>query len=92
MAGAAEVVGADRLHEALPGRRVVVLALSLTDETRGIIGADELAAMDDDAWLVNVARGAHVQTDALVEALQAGRIGGAALGDEIPVVVPLTRS
>ena len=88
MAGAAEVVGTDRLHEALPGRRVVVLALSLTDETSGIIGPDELAAMDEDAWLVNVARGAHVKTEALVEALQAGRIGGAALDVTDPEPLP----
>ena len=88
MAGAAEVVGTDRLHGALPSRRLVVLALSLTDETRGIIGPDELAAMDDDAWLVNVARGAHVRTEALVEALQAGRIGGAALDVTDPEPLP----
>jgi phosphoglycerate dehydrogenase-like enzyme len=88
MPGAAEVVGADRLLEALAGRRLVVLALSLTDETRGMIGAAELDAMDDDAWLVNVARGGHVRTDALVEALGAGRIGGAALDVTDPEPLP----
>jgi phosphoglycerate dehydrogenase-like enzyme len=88
MAGVAEVVGTDQLHAALAGRRLVVLALSLTDETRGLIGADELAAMDDDAWLVNVARGAHVQTDALVEALRSGSIGGAALDVTDPEPLP----
>jgi phosphoglycerate dehydrogenase-like enzyme len=79
MAGVEDVVGPDRLLDVLPGRRLVVLALALTDETRGIIDAKALAAMDDDAWLVNVARGAHVVTDDLVAALQAGAIGGAAL-------------
>ena len=88
MAGAAEVVGTDRLHEALAGRRLVVLALSLTDETRGIIGPAELDAMDEEAWLVNVARGGHVQTDALVEALAEGRIGGAALDVTDPEPLP----
>ena len=45
---------------------VVVLALALTDETRGVVDADLLAAMPSHAWLVNVARGAHVVTDDLV--------------------------
>jgi phosphoglycerate dehydrogenase-like enzyme len=88
MPGVAEVVGTDRLHEALAGRRLVVLALSLTEETRGIIGPAELAAMDDDAWLVNVARGGHVQTDALVQALHDGAIGGAALDVTDPEPLP----
>ena len=73
MDGAAQVVGQDALADALPGRRLVVLALALTPETTGIIGSDELAAMDDDAWLVNVARGGHVVTDDLVDALRVGR-------------------
>ena len=88
MAGADEVVGPDRLLEALPRRRLVVLALSLTDETRGIIDAEALAAMDDDAWLVNVARGAHIVTDDLVAALRAGTIGGAALDVTDPEPLP----
>jgi phosphoglycerate dehydrogenase-like enzyme len=88
MPGAAEVVGPEDLLDALTGRRLVVLALSLTDETRGIVGATELAAMDDEAWLVNVARGAHVRTDDLVEALRAGTIGGAALDVTDPEPLP----
>jgi phosphoglycerate dehydrogenase-like enzyme len=88
MPGAADVVGIDQLHEALVGRPLVVLALALTDETRGIIGPAELDAMDDDAWLVNVARGGHVQTDALVQALVEGRIGGAALDVTDPEPLP----
>ena len=86
--GAEEVVGVDRLIEALPGRRLVVLALSLTDETRGIIDAATLAAMDEDTWLVNVARGGHIVTDDLVAALQAGTIGGAALDVTDPEPLP----
>jgi D-3-phosphoglycerate dehydrogenase len=57
----------------------VVLAAPLTEETRGLIGVDELAMMTRDTWLINVARGALVDTDALVTALQDGAIGGAAL-------------
>ncbi len=77
--GAARVVATEHLHEALSGSLVVVLALALTPETSGIIGTDEFAVMDESAWLVNVARGGHVDTDALVAALEAKSIAGAAL-------------
>ncbi len=88
MAGAAEVVAPERLHEALASARLVVLALALTPETTGIIGAAELDCMESDAWLVNVARGAHVVTDDLVAALRAGGIGGAALDVTDPEPLP----
>jgi phosphoglycerate dehydrogenase-like enzyme len=86
--GASRVVGMDGLHDALAGARLVVLALALTPETTGIIGAAELDRMEADAWLVNVARGAHVVTDDLVEALRAGSIGGAALDVTDPEPLP----
>ncbi len=86
--GAARVLGAEALHQALPGATLVVLALALTPETTGLIGAEELARMDEDAWLVNVARGAHVVTDDLVAALVHGVIGGAALDVTDPEPLP----
>ena len=55
--GAARTLPVDRLHEALGDPLVVVLALALTSDTERIIGASELAAMPESAWLVNVARG-----------------------------------
>ena len=61
----------------LPRVDVVVLSCPLTDETRGLIGAEQLKAMKRSAYLINVARGPIVQTDALVEALNAGRIRAA---------------
>ena len=61
----------------LPDADVVVLALPLTDATRGLVDADFLSRMKDGALLVNVARGPVVDTDALVEALQAERIRAA---------------
>jgi phosphoglycerate dehydrogenase-like enzyme len=88
VAGAARVVGPDGLHDVLPGAGLVVLALALTPETRGMIGTAELERMDPDAWLVNVARGAHVVTAELVEALRAQTIGGAALDVTDPEPLP----
>lgn len=58
----------------LPDADVVVLVVPLTDETRGLVDADFLAAMKDGALLVNVARGAVVDTAAVVDALHAGRL------------------
>ena len=88
LAGAARVVGPDRLHAALAGAQLVVLALAMTPETTGIVGAAELAAMAPGSWLVNVARGAHVVTEDLVAALRAGAIGGAALDVTDPEPLP----
>ena len=88
VAGAAQVVGTPRLHESLEGAALVVLALALTAETTGIINARTLDRMHGDAWLVNVARGAHVVTDDLVAALRAGAIGGAALDVTDPEPLP----
>jgi phosphoglycerate dehydrogenase-like enzyme len=62
------------LPRLLPDADVVVLVVPLTDETRGLVDADFLAAMKDGALLVNVARGAVVDTSAVVDALHAGRL------------------
>lgn len=88
MAGAARVLAPEALHDVLPGAALVVLALPLLPSTTGLIGARELALMDSHAWLVNVARGAHVVTDDLVAALQAGSIGGAGLDVTDPEPLP----
>jgi len=86
--GAARTVDSSRLPEALTDARVVFLALALTPGTEHIIGAAELARMRSDGWLVNVARGRHVDTDALVAALSRGAIGGAALDVTDPEPLP----
>ena len=88
MEGADDVVGTENLVDALTGADVVVLALSLTPETRGIIGRAELEIMESHAWIVNVARGGHIVTDDLVWALQNDVIGGAALDVTDPEPLP----
>jgi D-2-hydroxyacid dehydrogenase (NADP+) len=79
---------ADRLGELLPTADHVVIAAPATADTRHIIGAAELEAMRDDAWLVNVARGSLIDTGALVDALARGAIGGAALDVTDPEPLP----
>ena len=86
--GAVRTLTTHRLTEALAGARAVVLTVALTPQTRGLIGRAELAAMDPDGWLVNVARGGVVDTEALVDALRAGQIGGAALDVTDPEPLP----
>jgi phosphoglycerate dehydrogenase-like enzyme len=86
--GASRVLPVEQLHEALPAAQVVFLALALTPATDGIIGAPELARMNERAWLVNVSRGRHVVTDDLVATLRDGAIAGAALDVTEPEPLP----
>lgn len=72
-----EVHAIEALNDLLPRADVLVLILPLTEQSRGLIGAQQLARMRQGALLVNAARGPVVQTDALMEALNAGRIRAA---------------
>lgn len=71
------VHGFDALPRLLPEADVVVLIVPLTDGTRGLVDAAFLDRMKDGALLVNVARGAVVDTGALVDALRSGRVSAA---------------
>lgn len=71
--------GLDRLADFLGSVDVVVVSVPLTGDTKGLIGADALAAMRPDAVLVNVGRGPTVDEAALYEALKNRRIGGAVI-------------
>lgn len=75
-------------EELLTTADYIVLTMPLTPETRGYIGRAELAKMKPTAVLVNVARGAVVDTEALTEALQARRIFAAALDVTDPEPLP----
>ena len=88
MANVTDVVDSRGLDSALERADVVVVALALTPDTEHIIDARALERMQDDAWLVNVARGSHVDTDALVAALGNESIGGAALDVTDPEPLP----
>jgi len=88
MQGADVVVGMDRLDDALTGARLVMLALALTPDTTGVLDRRRLELLAPDAWVVNVARGAHIVTDDLVAVLAEGRIGGAALDVTDPEPLP----
>ena len=65
--------------ELLTRSDIVSIHLVLSDRTRGLIGAQELALMKPSAYLVNTSRGPIVDEPALIEALRAGRIAGAGL-------------
>lgn len=86
--GADEVVGPDRLHEVAARTDALVLALALTPETERIVDANLLAALPDEAVLVNVARGQHVDTGALVAALREGGLRAAGLDVTDPEPLP----
>jgi len=82
------------LPELLRRSQVVSLHTPLTEVTRGLVGAQELALMRSDAILVNTSRGGVVDGVALVEALRSGSIGGAAIdvheSEPLPAGHPLT--
>lgn len=77
--GVRTVYTSDDLHTAIRDSKFVVLAVPLADETRHLMSTEEFAAMRDDAILINVARGPVVDQKALVDVLEAGELGGAAL-------------
>ena len=84
----------DRIHSSRDLAKIagaydyIVLAAPLTVETKGLIGAEVLAAMAPTAHLINVGRGELVDTDALTDALMSGSIAGAALDVVHPEPLP----
>jgi D-2-hydroxyacid dehydrogenase (NADP+) len=77
--GVDRVYTPEDLETAVSDARFVVLTVPLTPETEGMIDADVLATMREDAYLINVARGPLVDERALVDALESDVIAGAGL-------------
>ncbi|MEV6596487.1 NAD(P)-dependent oxidoreductase [Actinoplanes sp. NPDC051346] len=74
-----DVVAATDLPALLPRTDVLIMILPATPETARVLDAALLAALPAHAWLVNVGRGSTVDADAVLAAIRAGRLGGAAL-------------
>lgn len=76
------------LHAVLAESDYVALAVPLTSDSRHMIGEGELAVMKPNAVIINIARGAVIDQEALIRALKAQRIGGAALDVTDPEPLP----
>lgn len=85
---AVETVPADQLARVWSHTDHVVVAAPATAQTRHLIGADELSRLKPSSWVINVARGSLIDTDALVDALTGGVIGGAGLDVTDPEPLP----
>jgi phosphoglycerate dehydrogenase-like enzyme len=86
--GADRTITTDELLDVLADTDVVMVAAALTGGTRQLFGAPEFAAIKNTAVLVNIARGGLIDTDALVDALRDGQIGGAGLDVTDPEPLP----
>ena len=86
--GAERTVTSNELLDVLPEADYVVVAAASTPSTQAMFGAEEFAAMKSTSWIVNVARGALIDTGALVEAVRSQEIRGAALDVTDPEPLP----
>lgn len=83
-----EVLPISRLDEVLPRTKNLIMALPGTAETRHILNRVRIALLPPDAFVVNVGRGTAVEQEPLMEALNAGRLAGAALDVMDPEPLP----
>jgi glyoxylate/hydroxypyruvate reductase len=86
--GCHRIVTTERLDSVLPEADYLLLTCPLTPQTRGLISRERLALMKPTAGLINMARGAVVDQDALCDALDAGKLGGAVLDVFVPEPLP----
>jgi phosphoglycerate dehydrogenase-like enzyme len=77
--GVDRVVAADQLADVVGEADYLAIAAPLTSGTRGAISREVISRMKPTAWIMNIARGAIVDEPAMIDALKAQRIGGAAL-------------
>jgi len=83
-----ELYGTDDIDKVLPRADYVVLALPNTPETRGILSEERIAMLKPEAFIVNVGRGSAICQEALIRALQEGRVAGAGLDVTEPEPLP----
>lgn len=83
-----EVLPVSRLDEILPETYHLIMAMPGTAETAGILSRERIARMPQGACIVNVGRGSAVDQEALIEALNNGKLGGAALDVMMPEPLP----
>ena len=83
-----EVHTVDKLDELLPKADILVISVPDTDETKKMINKERLAKLKKSAIVVNVGRGATIDTDAITEALEKEQIAGAALDVTDPEPLP----
>lgn len=88
MPGATLTIGLGELDDHLAEADFVVVAAALTPKTEGLFNAKRFAKMKPTSYLVNIARGKHVVTDELVEALTSGQLAAAALDVTYPEPLP----
>lgn len=86
--GAIETLPVNRLDEVWGRTDHVVIAAPATPATKHLVGTPELKQLKPTSWVINIARGSLVDTDALVEALRDGGIGGAGLDVTDPEPLP----
>lgn len=82
------VVAVSDLDQVLREAEFVVLATPLTEATRGLLSRERIAALPRGAGIVNIGRGSLVDQDAICDALDEGRLGGAALDVFVPEPIP----
>jgi phosphoglycerate dehydrogenase-like enzyme len=83
-----EVYGFDEIHEAVADTDYVVLACPLSDATEQLIDEEVFMTLPSNSYLINVARGPVVDTDALLDALRSNKIAGAAVDVTDPEPLP----
>lgn len=83
-----EIVSTDDLTKRLPEADHVAICLPLTDATRGLVGTEQIQAMKPGAFIYNIGRGPIIDQEALLQALESGRLGGAGLDVTDPEPLP----
>lgn len=83
-----EVLPISELDGVLPKTKTLIMALPGTPETAGILSRERIALLPEDAYVINVGRGAAIDQEALIDALNGGKLAGAALDVMVPEPLP----